>query len=104
MKLQHSVSIAIVKNKLPEHVHSEFVECWEELGTVRASVLPVTMECSNVLTDQTVLIKHLAETNIQIKQDTRLLWASVQSKRLHIIYNPIYENLEIIQSIFHTLI
>jgi len=26
-------------------------------------VLPVTVECSNVLTDQTVLIKHLAETD-----------------------------------------
>lgn len=48
---------------LPEHMHSEFVERWEEVGTMQANVLPVTVECSIVFTEQTVLIKHLAETD-----------------------------------------
>lgn len=48
---------------LPEHMHSEFVERWEQVRTVQANVLPVTVESSIVFTEQTVLIKHLAETD-----------------------------------------
>jgi hypothetical protein len=44
-------------------MHSEFVERWEEVGTVQANVLPVTVECSIVFTEQTVFIKHLVETD-----------------------------------------